>query len=153
MAGAANGNGGTISRGNMSVVISAAALVMLAFGGFITFQNSATDRRIMELRDDVQQSNRIHLRKDEHEEFKLRLDKDIVRIDHRREIDNAKIVSRTEHEARWVSYEKDIKLLSDRLNELRNATTSTYTVRDELNRLQTEIVELRRSLGSPRPPL
>lgn len=151
MTAASNGNGGYISRGNMSVVISAAALVMLAFGGFITFQNSATDRRIMELRDDIQQSNRIHLRKDEHEEFKLRIDKDIVRIDHRREQDNNKVVARSEHEARWASYEKDIKILSDRLNELRNATTSTYTVRDELNRLQTEMVELRRVLGDRKP--
>lgn len=149
MAAILNGNGGYISRGNMSVVISAAALVMLAFGGFITFQNSATDRRIMELRDDIQQSSRVHLRKDEHEEFKIRLDRDIVRIDHRREMDNAKVVGRSEHEARWASYEKDIKLLSERLNELRNSTTSTHTVRDELIRIQNDVVELRRHMQKP----
>lgn len=132
---ASNGNG-YINRGNMTVMISAAGLVMLAFGGFITFQNGNTDRRLSDIREDIKGM----LRKDEHEEFKLRIDKDLTAI-------HKDIVPRTEHEARWEASEKEATLLAARLNELRTSTTSTYTLRDEVSRLQTEISELRRVLS------
>lgn len=54
---------------------------------------------------------------------------------------------RTEHEARWASTTKDLALLAERLNELRNATSSTYTIRDEVHRMQVEVSELRKALA------
>lgn len=134
---------GYISRGNMTVIISAAGLVMIAFGGFVTFQNNATDRRITDLQADI----KAHLRKDEHEEFKLRIDKDLTRLDIRITAAATRVVPRSEHEARWAATDKDVRLLAERLNELRNTSTSTYTVRDEINRLQTEIQDLRKVLS------
>lgn len=141
-----NGSNGYISRGNMSVILSAAGLVMVAFGAFITFQNSATDRRISDLKDMVAVIEKDYLRKDEHLEFKLRVDKELTRLD----TDNLRrasaVVPRTEHQARWDATDGTLKLLSERLNELRTATTSTVTVRDELTRLHADLNELRRQL-------
>lgn len=134
---------GYISRGNMTIILSSAGLIMLAFGAFITQQNTATDRRI----DDIKSELRRTLAKDEHEEFKLRIDKDIARIAARIEADRTAVVPRTEHEARWISTSKDLALLSERLNELRNAASSTYTIRDEVHRMQTEVSEMRRILN------
>lgn len=93
---------------------------------------------------DVEKSS-IALR--EHEEFKLRIDKDISRI-------NAQlltIVPSAVHDAHWAATAKDIQQLADRLNDLRTSTTSTYTIRDEVVRLQTEITELRRLLAERKP--
>lgn len=143
---------GYISRGNMTVVMGAAGLVMVAFGGFITFQNNATDRRIDAVREDVKEIQTTlgsrYLRKDEHEEFKLRVDKDITRIDNRTATDRAAVVPRAEHEARWSASDATLKLLSERLNEVRNIATSNSTVplRDEMTRVQAEISDLRKLL-------
>jgi len=134
---------GYISRGNMTVILSAAGLVMIAFGGFITFQNTATNQRIEDVRDQVHDIQKTFLRKDEHEEFKAGLRREIEEI-------KSEVVPRPENETRWVAAEKNSQLLSDRLNELRNATTSTYTVRDEMIRLQAEMAELRKSVSDNR---
>lgn len=134
---------GYISRGNMTVMISAAGLVMLAFGGFITYQNGTMDRRLTEMREDTKAT----LRKDEHEEFKLRIDRDINLIREEQQRRAGSIVPRTEHEARWIATDNNIKVLSDRLNELRTATTSTYTIRDEVISLKSEVQELRKQLA------
>lgn len=142
----ANGNG-YISRGNMTVILSAAGLVMIAFGGFITFQNSATDRRIEDIKTDIARIGQGYLRKDEHEEFKLRVDKDITRIEAARLRDADKIVPRDELTARLAAIETNAKIISDRLNELRAMTTAPYPVREEISRLNAEIVELRRALN------
>lgn len=138
----------------MTIVMSAAGLIMLAFGGFITSQSNAIDTRIREVKDEL----RTTLHKDEHEEFKLRIDKDIQRIDSLRLDDNLKVVPRNEQEARWKSTDEKIqilsdnfRLISDRLNELRTATSGTVTTRDEINRLNAELNELRRLFGDRRP--
>lgn len=144
MSSAPNGNGnGSISRGNMTIILSSAGLVMLAFGAFITQQNSAVDRQIADVKTTLDKT----LRKDEHEEFKLRLDRDIGLIREEQQRRSGSIVPRTEHEARWASTDKDLRLLAERLNELRTATSSTYTIRDEVHRMQTEVSEMRRLLN------
>lgn len=141
-----NGNGaGTISRGNMTIMIGAAALIMAAFGAFLKFSGDATDRRINDIKDLVKVERDV-LRKDEHVEFKLRIDKDLARIDADALRRFSGVVPRTEHEARWVATDRNIELLSARLNELRTATTSTITVRDELSRLQQEMRDLRNAI-------
>lgn len=141
---------GYISRGNMTIILSSAGLVMLAFGAFITQQNSAVDRQIADVKTTLDKT----LRKDEHEEFKRGVDHNIALIREEQQRRSGSIVPRTEHEARWASMSKDLALLSERLNELRNATSSTYTIRDEVHRMQTEVSEMRRLLndrktGSP----
>lgn len=146
---------GYISRGNMTVIISAAGLVMLAFGGFLTFQNTAIDNRINDLKAEVRGFEGTYLRKDEHVEFKLRVDKDVQRLAEDALRRQATVVPRSEHEARWISTDnsirqavgreaEDFKLFSDRLNEVRSATTGTVTLRDEIKRLQDDIAEMRR---------
>lgn len=150
---APNGNG-YISRGNMTVIISAAGLVMLAFGGFLTFQNTAIDNRINDLKAEVRGFEGIYLRKDEHGEFKLRVDKDVQHLSEDALRRQASVVPRTEHEARWIATEnslkgaiareaEDFKLFSDRLNEVRGALTGSVTLRDEIKRLQDDIAEMR----------
>lgn len=75
---------GYISRGNMAVVLSAAAILLGGAGWFITNQQAQTDRRIDAVREDVKEMqtklDSKFLRKDEHEEFKYRLDRDIALI-------------------------------------------------------------------------
>lgn len=143
---------GYISRGNMTVVMSAAGLVMIAFGGFITFQNNATDRRIDAVREDIKEIqiklDSKYLRKDEHEEFKYRVDREVAQVREEQQRRAGSIVPRTEHEARWAADTATLKLLSDRLNELRNTASSNSTVplRDEMVRVQTEITDLRKLL-------
>lgn len=133
-----NGNG-YISRGNMTVVLSAAGLIMLAFGSFITFQNNATDRRLQELREDVKEIAKITLKKEEHEEFKLRIDKDLARLD-------KGVVPRSEHDARWKASDDFTILLSNRINEVRNNLAAITTPQSQFTRMESDIVELRKQL-------
>ena len=146
---------GYISRGNMNVMISAAVLVVMVAGGFFTFLISAVDGRINDLKSEVRGFDAIYLRKDEHIEFKARLDKDIGLIRDEQLRRGAAIVPRTEHEARWAATDdnirravareaEDFKLFSDRLNEVRSTTSGTVTLRDEIKRLQDDIAEMRR---------
>lgn len=88
-----------------------------------------------------------YITREEHAEFKLRIDKDIANLNDRTLRDRQQVVPRTEHEARWHATDENIKLLSDRLNELRTATASTYTVRDEVVRLQNELSDIRSRLS------
>ena len=127
---------GYISRGNMSIILVAAGLIMGGFGWFTTNQNGVINARIDELRE----AGKHYIVRGEHEEFKLRIDKDISRIE-------SHVVPRAENETRWIASEKDVRVLQDRINELRTATTSTYTLRDEINRLQKEVADLRGLLG------
>lgn len=130
---------GYISRGNMSIILVAAGLILGGFGWFTNNQTSIINGRIDETREMLRQT----INRTEHDEFKLRIDRDLIRIE---QAQIRELVPRTEHLARWTATDKDLGLLSARLNELRTSTTSTYTLRDEVTRLQTELVELRRSL-------
>lgn len=138
---------GYISRGNMTIVMSAAGLVMLAFGSFMTLQNAATDRRITDLQAELAKSEINFLRKEEHVEFKLRIDRDIALIRDEQMRRSSQIVPRTEHEARWIATNKDLTVLSDRLNQLRTETGSFVTVRDEIGRLHTQIDDMRKQIN------
>lgn len=128
---------GYISRGNMTVVMSAAGLIMLAFGSFITFQNNANDRRLQELREDVKEISRATLKKEEHEEFKLRIDKDLARME-------KGVVPRFEQDARWKASEDFAILLSNRINEVRGNLAAIATPQSQFARMETEIAELRK---------
>lgn len=179
---------GVIPGRNMNIILSAAGLVMVAFGAFITFQNNATDRRISDVREEISrieagyvrkedlarsEANNLHredmarletgyLRKDEHLEFKSRIDRELQRLSEDALRRQASVVPRTEHEARWIATEnslkaatareaEDFKLFSDRLNEVRGATTGTVTLRDEIKRLQDDIAEMRRHQMRDKP--
>lgn len=143
---------GYISRGNMAVLLSAAAILLGGFGWFITNQQGQTDRRIDAVHDEVKDiQNKLesrYLRKDEHEEFKLRIDTNIVRLEDERLRDKALVVPRDENSARWKASEDNQKITSDRLNEVRNLASSNSTVplRDEMTRVQQEISDLRKLL-------
>jgi flagellar hook-basal body complex protein FliE len=128
---------GYISRGNMTVVLSAAGLIMLAFGSFITFQNNATDRRLQEVREDLKDLAKLSLKKEEHEEFKLRIDKDITRME-------KGVVPRSEHDAKWKSTDDFAQLLSNRVNEVRNNLASITTPQSQFTRMESDISELRK---------
>lgn len=143
----------------MTIVMSAAGLVMLAFGSFMTFQNSATDRRITDLKEELSKAEVIFFRKEEHAEFKYRIDREIALIRDEQLRRSAVIVPRTEHEARWKSTDDrlqlladNFKLISDRLNEVRSAATGSVTLRDEIGRLHTQLDELRRQLNERPSP-
>ncbi len=135
MTAGADGNG-YISRGNMNVVVSVIGLAMVAFGGFNAYQNSNTDRRITELREDA----KSFLKKEEHEEFKLRIDKDLARLE-------KIVVPRAENEARLKSLDDFSKLLSDRINEVRGNLASITTPQSQFTRMETEIADLRKQLN------
>lgn len=143
MSEAASGNG-YISRGNMTVVMSAAGLIMLAFGSFITFQNNANDRRLQELREDVKSIEKTYLRRDEHEEFKRGLEKDINLIRRTQEQRAEVIVPRAEHNARWKATDDFALLLSNRINEVRGNLASITTPQSQFIRMESDIAELRK---------
>lgn len=148
-AASSNGNG-YISRGNMTVVMSAAGLIMLAFGSFITFQNNANDRRLQELREDVKNIEKSYLRKDEHEEFKRGLEKDIGLIRRTQDQRADQIVPRAEHNARWKASDDFALLLSNRINEVRNNLSAITTPQSQFTRMESDIAELRRQLNEER---
>src|ERR1700748_459989 len=112
MAEAAKDTNGYISRGNMTFILTAAGLVMAAFGAFFTLGSNATDRRITEVREDVREIQRGYLKKNEHEEFKLRVDKDITRIERTE-------VPRSEVEANAARETAALQNLSARVEEVR----------------------------------
>lgn len=151
MTGNANGNG-YISRGNMTVVMSAAGLIMLAFGSFITFQNNANDGRLRELREDVKNIERSYLRKDEHEEFKRGLEKDISLIRQTQQERGRSIVPRSEHEARWKATDDFTAILSNRINEVRSNLAAISTPQSQFTRMESDIAELRRQINEGRKP-
>lgn len=135
---------GYISRGNMTVVMSAAGLIMLAFGSFITFQNNANDRRLQELREDVKNIEKGYLRRDEHEEFKRGLEKDVNLIRRTQDQRADVIVPRSEHSARWKASDDFALLLSNRINEVRSNLASITTPQSQFIRMENDIAELRR---------
>lgn len=139
---------GYISRGNMSIILVAAGLIMGGFGWVTNNQNNVLNSRIDELREVARRA----IPRGEHDEFKLRLDRDIGLLREEQQRRYTSIVPRTEHEARWVASDRNIVLLSERLNELRNATASTYTIRDEVHRMQTEVSEMRALLVGRKTP-
>lgn len=142
-----NGGNGYISRGNMTVVMSAAGLIMLAFGSFITFQNNANDRRLQELREDVKSIEKSYLRRDEHEEFKRGLEKDINLIRRTQEARAEVIVPRAEHIARWKATDDFALLLSNRINEVRGNLSAITTPQSQFTRMENDIIELRKQLN------
>ena len=73
--------GDTVSRGNLIVILSAAGLSMGLFGSFLSQQNANLDRRLEGLASDIKENRTNELRKDEHVEFKYRVDRDIDRIE------------------------------------------------------------------------
>lgn len=130
---------GYISRGSMTIILSAAGLIMVAFGAFISMQNAAVERRIDDLKAQLETVQGNYLTKSEHGEFKLRIDQDLTRL-------NQQIVPRTENDVWRKSIDEQLLTESDRLNELRNATTSTYTLHDEITHLQGDIAEMRKQM-------
>lgn len=135
---------GYISRGNMTVVVSIAGLVMFAFGAFLKFTGDVTDRRIQESREDIKSIERTYLRKDEHEEFKRGLEKDIGLIRRVQEERARAIVPRSEHEARWVATDAFTQLLSNRINEVRGNLSAITTPQSQFIRMENDIAELRK---------
>lgn len=150
MSGSSVAGNGYISRGNMTVVMSAAGLIMLAFGSFITFQNNANDRRLQELREDVKSIEKSYLRRDEHEEFKRGLEKDINLIRRTQDARAEVIVPRAEHIARWKAIDDFALLLSNRINEVRSNLASITTPQSQFTRMESDIAELRKQLNEAR---
>lgn len=146
MSATASGNG-YISRGNMTIIISAAALVMGAFGWIVSSQNSATNDRLRELREDVKNIEKSYLRKDEHEEFKRGLENDIALIRRTQDERGRVIVPRSEHEARWIATDAFTQLLSNRINEVRSNLSAITTPQSQFTRMEADIAELRKQLN------
>lgn len=146
MAGASTDGNGYISRGNMTVVVSIAGLIMLAFGAFLKVTGDVTDRRISDNREDIKSIERTYLRKDEHQEFKLGLEKDIGLIRRTQEERGRAIVPRSEHEARWKASDDFALLLSNRINEVRSNLSAITTPQSQFARLENDIAELRKRL-------
>lgn len=142
-----NGGNGYISRGNMTVVVSIAGLIMLAFGAFLKVTGDVVDRRIMENREDIKSVERTYLRRDEHEEFKRGLEKDIGLIRHTQDARADQIVPRAEHMARWKASDEFALLLSNRINEVRGNLSAITTPQSQFTRMENDIIELRKQLN------
>lgn len=147
-----NGANGYISRGSMTIVVSIAGLVMLAFGAFLKVTGDVTDRRISENREDIKSVERSYLRKDEHEEFKRGLEKDISLIRHTQDARADQIVPRAEHNARWKAADDFTLLLSNRINEVRSNLAAITTPQSQFTRMEADIAELRKQLNEARKP-
>jgi hypothetical protein len=135
---------GYISRGNMAIILSAAALVVGGLGWIFSNQNSVIDGRLKELREDVKNIEKGYLRKDEHEEFKRGLEKDIGLIRRTQDARADAIVPRAEHNARWKASDDFVLLLSNRINEVRNNLASITTPQSQFTRMENDITELRK---------
>jgi hypothetical protein len=137
----ANGNGFSQRYSTIIQTVTVVALFIAGFWGAV----------IQPLTTKINES----ISRQEHEEFKLRVDRDLIRLEAERLRDKdgfrarftRDVVPRSEHETERAAMMHDISVVSDRLNELRTATTSTYTMRDEIQRLQTELTELRTAIS------
>lgn len=138
---------GYISRGNMTIIISAAALVMGGFGWIFSNQNVAINDRLRELREDVKNIEHSYLRKDEHQQFKEGLEKDIGLLRRTQEERARVIVPREEHQARWKASEDFALLLSNRINEVRSNLAAITTPQSQFTRMENDIAELRKQLN------
>lgn len=135
MATSENNNGFSQRAG---IVLQTVVVVSLFVGGFWAGVIAPLNQR----QHDMESELKNYISKDEHAEFKLRLDKDITEVKDQILRLRALIVPRSENEVRWVALDANLKTISDRLNELRTSTTSTYTIRDEVVRLEKELSEL-----------
>lgn len=138
---------GYISRGNMTVVVSIAGLVMIAFGAFLKVTGDVVDRRLLENREDIKNIERSYLRKDEHQQFKEGLEKDIGLIRRIQDQRADSIVPRAEHNARWKASDDFALLLSNRINEVRSNLSAITTPQSQFTRMENDIIELRKQLN------
>lgn len=138
---------GYISRGNMTVVVSIAGLVMIAFGAFLKVTGDVVDRRLLENREDIKNIERSYLRKDEHQQFKEGLEKDIGLIRRTQDQRADAIVPRAEHIARWKAADDFALLLSNRINEVRGNLSAIATPQSQFTRIENDIIELRKQLN------
>lgn len=130
-----NGNGFSQRAG---IVLQTVVVVSLFVGGFWAGVIAPLNQRQHDLEGELKN----YISREEHAEFKLRIDKDITEVKDQILRLRALIVPRSENEVRWVALDANLKTISDRLNELRTSTTSTYTIRDEVVRLEKELSEL-----------
>lgn len=134
------------ARGNgvagYSTILQTVTTVALFVGGFWAGVIAPISERQRLLETEM----RNYIGKEEHAEFKLRIDKDLDTINARIIRQNTQVVPRPENEVRWKASEDTQKLLSDRLNELRIQTSSAYTMRDEVMSLRNELIEMRKRL-------
>lgn len=138
---------GYISRGNMTIIISAAALVMGGFGWIFSNQNATINDRLREVREDVKSIEHSYLRKDEHQQFKEGTEKDIALIRRTQDQRAEAIVPRSEHNARWKASDEFALLLSNRINEVRSNLSAITTPQSQFTRMESDIAELRRQLN------
>lgn len=168
-----NGNGGFIPRYGMIIsTVGVVVLVIGGFWGAVIGPIASRQEKL-EVRLDIVSkdlaSNHLTIR--EHEEFKNRLDREnaalrdalkaivprsehearwegfdrhIARIEARNAEAQKSVVPRDELSARLNFLENNFKLLSDRIAELRSTLTAPYPVREQIDRLNAEIVEQRR---------
>jgi predicted nucleic acid-binding Zn-ribbon protein len=130
-------NGNAFSQ-RAGIVLQTVVVVSLFVGGFWAGVIAPLNQR----QHDMEGELKNYISKDEHAEFKLRIDKDITEVKEQILRLRPLIVPRSENEVRWTALDANLKLMSDRLNELRTTTTSTYTVRDEVQRLEKQLSEL-----------
>lgn len=132
MNGEANGNG-LITRGNFAIGILALAGAVL---GYLNVQTNnkieATDKRL-------EKDEGIYLRVDTHDEAFRGIDRRFNEILRRLDVADRERVPRSEHERVWSSLEKDIKLLSERINEMRTRFGDNFTIGDKLKELQRQL--------------
>lgn len=164
-----NGNGNGFTQ-RYSVVIQTVTVAALIVGGFWGAVINPMRAELIDLKKD-----QLTIR--EHEEFKNRLDREIAviretsrsvvprsehearwaefdhniaRIDLRNAEGQKLIVPRDELNARLNFIESNTKVLSERVNDLRTSITAPYPVREQIDRLNTEIAEMRRLLYGSR---
>lgn len=142
-----DGNGG-ISRGNLIVILTAGGLVMAAFVGFLSYQNSQNEGRF---KDGASSAAALQAQLSDlrvavgRQGVMIQRAADAISAINERYVRN--VVPREENETGWNREENDLKVLSERLNELRAQVGGTYTLRDEIAQLQSQMSELRRRLN------
>lgn len=166
---APNGNGNGFTQ-RYSVVIQTVTVAALIVGGFWGAVINPMRAELTDLKKD-----QLTIR--EHEEFKNRLDREIAviregshaivprsehearwaefdrniaRIDARHNETQKLVVPRDELNARLSFLESNGKVLGDRINDLRTSITAPYPVREQIDRLNAEIAEMRRLLYGTR---
>lgn len=131
----------------MTIILSSAGLILLVFGGFFSWQNSAIDRRLDELRKSVVGNEHAlnDLRPTVAERGKevYRLDQDIRRIDARLLHLEDGIVTRGEHREKWASIDAANTSVQRQIDEMRKELGSSYTLGDKIKELQRQLDDIR----------
>ena len=136
-------NGTSVLAGTMPVIVAVVALgvtLLTTLGGFATFRDYVSISVFTEYKNTVHQHNAAISER----YVRLQRQVDVIEDEQKKRASNGAILA---------ALEQRMNALSARINETERKFSGTYSVGDEIRRMQYEIQVLRQQLTTSRPPM